>query len=349
MSDRKTGSPAAFPGAAHVESSISTPDRFVFLILYAHANAELLCWPAVRTISAIDGRSDRMNRASIARLLKAELVEWVDHPLGPGTTPAKGLKLRCQPAWLKRLPRIGFWKRVSTVDSPIDRQKFASRPTIFRQGEDEKVTPPSNSPIWNQNSGRKNEEADADIDAPFQSFWHAYPHPSDDPVEPARQAWADLVEGKVDRAIVLAAVQRYAQHLREPANAWRSRAQAKTWLRDKRWQVESMVSSTQPAASAPAILTGWEPVLNSQISKADQTRWLTALKALVAQEREAVVASWLTDCVVTVRDGELVLQAPSPFRRDWLRNHWLVPLARAWRGPVDIVMAPNGLRRTRPR
>jgi hypothetical protein len=145
------------------------------------------------------------------------------------------------------------WERRQFVERPAD-PTAAERMRRFRERAAERngaVTPTvTNAPIEEERDLETESQTapeGASVCEGFDEFWKAFPsRDGDNPIEPARAAWREVVAGGAEAERMIAAAKAYAASV-----AGRERryvASAARWLGERRWQGAQPISQTTTAA-----------------------------------------------------------------------------------------------------
>lgn len=150
----------------------------------------------------------------------------------------------------------------------------------------------------------------------FEAFWAAYPPRRPNPRALAEVAFQAAVKaGSATSAELVAAATAYAAEVKRKGIAEDFIVHARTFLVQQRFRdylaAPAPASEVSPAADVEHEL--WHR-LRDRMSVGEFLRWIAPL------------------VVVTHTDGEAaLLQAPTRFHRDWVRQHHAIPLKAALR------------------
>lgn len=324
--------------------------KFVLVALADFADEAGICWPSQATLASNTGQSERTVRGHVRLLEDGGWIVREQGQLPNGRYASDIYRLLAPPEALRggNDPR-GNRGPKRRSGAAVSQNKPAADIAAGESQHQRQDLPPdqrqiSTAPAADSgNALREPPDEPSQVNRPavdggpaFACFWDAYPHPAGDPPAPALAAFeAALAQGVSDAVLIEAAVM-YAAQLRAQASAdWKPQAKmAHRWLGEKRWQ--GIVPRTVVAvADAPVIAEG----VDADLAEA----WIAA-RAALRQADAATFNSWIRALVLAPGSGEAaVLQAPSLFHRDWLRQNMGGRLSQALGGrPVLIVTLEGG-------
>jgi hypothetical protein len=150
----------------------------------------------------------------------------------------------------------------------------------------------------------------------FEAFWKAYPPRSPNPRKLAEAAFVKTVVAGTSPADLVAAAGAYAAEVKRKGVAEDFIVHARTFLTQQRFADYVPKPDAAPVAmdTTRAIEHPLWPAMASRIDARAFCRWIEPLAVVTHSEGEAAL-----------------LQAPSRFHRDWVRQHYAVPLKTALR------------------
>lgn len=160
----------------------------------------------------------------------------------------------------------------------------------------------------------------------FDAFWQAYPPRRPNPRAMAETAFLQAVAGGVLPSDLVVAATAYAAEMKRQGVAEAFIVHARTFLAQRRFLDYLAAPAEVAKAQAPEANDHplWLP-LATRIPAADFRRWIEPLQIVTHSEGEAAL-----------------LQAPSRFHRDWVRQHYAIPLKAALRVRIlDIDIAED--------
>ena len=152
--------------------------------------------------------------------------------------------------------------------------------------------------------------------ADFEAFWRAYPPRRPNPRALAEAAFGKAVAGGAAPSDLVAAAGAYAAEVKRKGIAEDFVVHARTFLGQQRFldYVPQAAATAPAAAPAPDVEHELWERMRDRVSAGDFLRWIAPLVVVTHSEGDAAL-----------------LQAPTRFHRDWVRQHYAVALKGALR------------------
>ena len=99
----------------------------------------------------------------------------------------------------------------------------------------------------------------------FERLWHAYPSRPDDPKEPARDAFAEVVAAGADGGFIVAAAERYAGWVTLDSAGPAYAPHLHRWLREGRYQHEGKAWPRPRGLLGAVVDVVWHPLRRSEV------------------------------------------------------------------------------------